>query len=122
MKPFVSKSGIADDVIFGTGVNVVTPVNIYGCRIGNDSFVGPFTEITKGVVIGERTKIQSHSFICEMVTIGNDCFIGHGVVFINDLFTEGRPARGDRSKWKPTSIGNNVSIGSNATMFLYPFS
>ena len=116
MKPFISKSGIADDVIFGTGVRVVTPVNLYGCRIGNDSFVGPFTEITKGVVIGERTKVQSHSFICEMVTIGNDCFIGHGVVFINDPFTEGRPARGDRSKWKATSIGNNVSIGSNATI------
>lgn len=104
------------NVNFGKDVTVVHPVNLYGCTIGDFSFVGPFVEIQQNVLIGEKCKIQSHSFICEMVTIGNNCFIGHGVMFINDLFKEGRPAGGDKSKWKTTTIGNNVSIGSNATI------
>jgi acetyltransferase-like isoleucine patch superfamily enzyme len=104
------------DVTFGQGVTIVKPVNIYECTIGSGSFVGPFVEIQKGVIIGERTKIQSHSFVCELVAIGDDCFVGHGVMFINDLFAEGRPAGGDSSKWKSTSIGDHVSIGSNATI------
>lgn len=104
------------NVDFGENVKVVEPSNIYGCKIGDECFVGPFVEIQKDVVIGERTKVQSHSFICELVTIGNDCFIGHGVMFINDLFAKGGPARGDKSQWKSTTIGNNVSIGSNATI------
>lgn len=103
------------DVDFGTNVKVVEPVNLYGCSIGDDSFVGPFTEIQQNVLIGKRTRIQSHSFICEGVIIGDDCFIGHGVMFINDLFKEGKPA-GDKTKWKPTHIHNHVSIGSNATI------
>jgi acetyltransferase-like isoleucine patch superfamily enzyme len=73
-------------------------------------------EIQKGVVIGKNTKVQSHSFICELVSIGDNCFIGHGVMFINDLFSDGKPAGGDKAKWKSTTIGNNVSIGSNATI------
>ena len=104
------------EVVFGTNVKLVEPVNIYGCSIGDDCFVGPFVEIQKDVFIGARTKVQSHSFICELVTIGNDCFIGHGVMFINDLFEDVGPARGDKTKWKSTQIGNNVSIGSNATI------
>jgi len=104
------------DVQFGENVKVVEPVNIYGCSIGNNCFVGPFVEIQKDVTIGNNTKVQSHTFICELVTIGNDCFIGHGVMFINDLFSGGGPARGDKSKWKSTTIGNNVSLGSNATI------
>jgi len=68
------------------------------------------------VFIGSNTKIQSHSFICELVTIGSNCFIGHGVMFVNDLFSNGSPAMGDKSKWKATKIGNNVSIGSNTTI------
>ncbi|MBS1778689.1 MAG: N-acetyltransferase [Bacteroidetes bacterium] len=104
------------DVHFGENVKVVEPVNIYGCRIDDDCFIGPFTEIQKDVVIGKRTKVQSHSFICELVCIGDDCFIGHGVMFINDLFAKGGPARGDKSLWKETHIGNHVSIGSNATI------
>lgn len=103
-------------VDFGENVKVVQPVNLYECTIGADSFIGPFTEIQKGVTIGDNTRIQSHSFICELVTIGHDCFIGHGVMFINDLFAEGKPAGGDRSLWKATAIGNYVSIGSNATI------
>lgn len=113
--PILLKSGIRD-VIFGEHVKVVEPVNMYQCRIGDDCFIGPFVEIQKNVSIGNRTKIQSHSFICELVTIGNDCFIGHGVMFINDLFSNGAPAGGDKAKWISTCIGNNVSIGSNATI------
>ncbi|MGG9972114.1 acyltransferase [Ferruginibacter sp. SUN002] len=104
------------DVQFGENVKIVEPLNMYGCSIGSNCFIGPFVEIQKDVTIGNNTKIQSHSFICELVTVGNDCFIGHGVMFINDLFSGGGPARGDKSKWKSTVIGNNVSIGSNATI------
>ncbi len=104
------------DVKFGKNVTLIEPINIYGCEIGDNSFIGPFVEIQKDVKIGKRTKVQSHSLICELVTIGDDCFIGHGVMFINDLFQSGGPAGGDSSKWLSTSIGNNVSIGSNATI------
>jgi acetyltransferase-like isoleucine patch superfamily enzyme len=104
------------NVDFGENVKIIEPVNIYNCTIGNNCFIGPFVEIQKDVLIGERTKVQSHSFICELVTIGNDCFIGHGVVFINDLFSNGGPARGNKLLWKKTKIGDNVSIGSNATI------
>lgn len=114
-EPALLESGIVD-VEFGVGVKVVQPVNLYGCRIGDGVFVGPFVEIQRSVTIGQRTKIQSHSFICELVSIGDDCFIGHGVIFINDVFSTGGPACGDRSLWRPTHVGNNVSIGSNATI------
>lgn len=114
--PVIYEAGIRSDVIFGKDVRVINPVNLYGCEVGDNSFIGPFVEIQKDVKIGARTKIQSHSFICELVTIGDDCFVGHGVMFINDLFSEGGPAEGDKSKWKSTVIGNHVSIGSNATV------
>jgi acetyltransferase-like isoleucine patch superfamily enzyme len=104
------------DVDFGANVTVVEPVNLYECTMGDDCFVGPFVEIQKGVRVGSRTRVQSHTFICELVSIGEDCFIGHGVMFINDLFSEGGPARGRLDLWKPTHIGNHVSIGSNATV------
>ena len=115
-RPVIRNVGIRQDVKFGESVTVVEPVNLYGCDIGNDSFIGPFVELQKNVKIGQRTRIQSHTFICELVTIGNDCFIGHGVMFINDLFAKGGPARGETSLWKKTRIGNFVSIGSNATI------
>lgn len=101
---------------FGENVTVVQPVNIYGCNIGDQCFIGPFVEIQKDVTIGNRTKIQSHTFICELVNIGEDCFIGHGVMFINDTFSLGGPARGNKDLWKSTFIGNHVSLGSNATI------
>lgn len=107
---------IRNDVVFGDHVTVVQPVNLYGCSIGNRSFVGPFVEIQQGVTVGNRCRIQSHSFICELVEIGDDCFIGHGVMFINDLFENGGPAGTDKTKWKKTILGNRVSIGSNATI------
>ena len=113
--PILYKSQLKD-VQFGENVKVVEPVNMYGCTIGENSFIGPFCEIQKNVTIGPNSKIQSHTFICEFVEIGAQCFIGHGVMFINDLFQEGGPAGGDQTKWKATKIGSNVSIGSNATI------
>lgn len=104
------------DVAAGSNVRVVRPVNLYGCSLGDNVFIGPFVEIQTGVKIGAGTRIQSHSFVCELVTIGSDCFIGHGVMFINDSFAIGGPARGEQSLWKPTSVADNVSIGSNATI------
>lgn len=114
-KPLIKQSEIRD-VQFGKNVTVVEPVNLYECSIGDNGFIGPFVEIQRGVIIGHNCKIQSHSFICEGVSIGDNCFIGHGVVFINDLMQNGGPARGDKSKWKKTIISSHVSIGSNATI------
>jgi acetyltransferase-like isoleucine patch superfamily enzyme len=114
-RPDLQQAGVRD-VEFGARVRLVEPCNLYGCKIGDDCFVGPFTEIQKGVHIGARTRVQSHSFICELVTIGEDCFIGHGVMFINDTFANGGPAGGNKDLWRETVIGNRVSIGSNATI------
>lgn len=114
-KPIIKKISLRD-VRFGRNVTVVEPVNLYECNIGDNSFIGPFVEIQKGVTIGKNCRIQSHAFICELVTIGDDCFISHGVMFINDLFASGGPARGDQSQWRPTFIGSRVSIGTNATI------
>lgn len=100
----------------GEGVKIVEPANVYECTLGAGCFVGPFSEIQKGVTIGARTRVQSHSFICELVSIGDDCFVGHGVMFINDVFAVGGPARGRQELWKSTHIGNRVSLGSNATI------
>lgn len=114
-EPRILTTGIRD-VRFGKGVTVVQPVNLYGCQLGDSVFVGPFVEIQKDVVIGAGTRVQSHTFICELVTVGENCAIAHGVMFINDLFRSGGPAGGDKSKWARTEIGNRVSIGSNATI------
>lgn len=113
--PRLRKAGIVD-VLFGENITVVEPVNLYGCSIGDDTFIGPFVEIQKGAAVGKRARIQSHSFLCDLVTVGDDCVIAHGVMFINDLFSTGGPARGDRQLWKSTRVGNRVSIGSNATI------
>src|SRR5579871_1206159 len=115
MNAFIKQAGIVD-VKFGENVAIVEPVNLYGCILGDNAFIGPFVEIQKNVVIGNNTRIQSHSFICEMVTIGSHCFIAHGVMFINDTFSIGKPAGGKTDLWKSTTIGDYVSIGSNATI------
>ena len=111
----LSKVGVKN-VDLGKSVKIVEPVNIYGCQIGDYVQIGPFVEIQSDVKIGPRTKIQSHSFICSLVSIGSNCFIGHGVMFINDKFTCGGPALGDKQLWKMTEIGDHVSIGSNSTI------
>lgn len=113
--PYRRNVGIRN-VTFGRDVTVIEPCNLYGCRIEDDVFIGPFVEVQNDVTIGARTRVQSHSFVCSLVDIGSDCFVGHGVVFINDAFTEAGPARGDRSLWRETSVQSSVSIGSNATI------
>lgn len=113
---FTQRSVAIVDVSLGQRVIITEPSNLYGCRLGDDVFVGPFVEIQKNTSVGDRTRVQSHSFICEFVEIGSDCFIGHGVMFINDAFATGGPARGDKSLWRSTRLGNSVSVGSNATL------
>lgn len=103
------------DVVASESVVVVMPCNLYECVLKDEVFIGPFVEIQKDVAIGARTRIQSHSFICSLVEIGEDCFIGHGVTFINDTFKEGRLTK-DSKDWQKTKIGNRVLIGSNATI------
>ena len=100
------------DVTQATGVKIIEPVNLYGCELQQDCFVGPFTEIQSDVIIGARTRVQSHSFICSNVHIGADCFVGHGVMFTNDKFRDRQLSR----DFLPTRIGNKVYIGSNSTI------
>ncbi len=113
-KPEIRYAGIVD-VEFGKDVTVIQPVNLYGCTIGDGSFVGPFVEIQRGVKIGKRCRIQSHAFICELVTIGDECFISHGAMFVNDLFATGGPAENPKL-WRSTKLGNRVSVGTNVTI------
>ena len=118
-QPTIKDTGITD-VQFGKDVTVHKPVNLYGCTIGDNSAIGPFVEIQKGAVIGRNCRIQSHSFICELVTIGDDCFIGHGVMFINDprpRATSGGRLQTD-ADWQvvPTRVERGASIGSGAVV------
>ena len=101
-----------NNVIQGNRIKIIEPVNLYGCQLKDDVFVGPFVEIQNNVTVGERTRIQSHSFICSNVTIGADCFIGHGVMFTNDKFTDRKLSK----DFLPTKLGNKVYVGSNSTI------
>ena len=94
-------------------VNIIQPVNIYGCELMDNVFIGPFVEIQKNVVIGKNSRISSHTFICEGVDIGENVFVAHGVMFINDLFDSE-----NISNWtlRKTKIENGVRIGSNSTI------
>ena len=94
---------------------VMECVNLYECRLEEDVFIGPFVEIQRGVVVGKGTRMSSHTFVCEGVTIGENCFVGHGVMFTNDTFDTLLPNKGDYTLRK-TVIGNHVRIGSNATL------
>ncbi|EKK3319942.1 N-acetyltransferase [Salmonella enterica] len=107
--------GAVRDVIYGIGVRIVKPANIYECELRDNVFVGPFVEIQKGCVIGCGSRIQSHSFICENVTMGENCFIGHNVTFANDLFRSGAPDPSS-DNWITISLGNSVIVGSGATI------
>ncbi len=113
--PLLKKVGIVD-VVCGSNVVIVEPVNLYGCALGDDTVVGPFVEIQRGAIIGRRCRIQSHAFICDLVTVGDDCFISHGAMFINDPFSIGGPAMRRRDLWRSTTLGNHVTIGTNATI------
>lgn len=100
------------NVIVGKNVTVSHYTNLYGCELQDDVFIGPFVEIQSNVKIGKGSRVSSHSFVCSNVEIGENCFIAHGVMFTNDKFTE------DRENWveRKTIIGDNVRIGSNATI------
>ena len=99
----------------GKKCTIIEPVNIYGSKFEDNVFVGPFVEIQKSTKIGKNTRIQSHAFICEKVEIGRNCFIGHGVMFINDDFKKGKITR-NFSLFKKTKIGDHVIVGSNSTI------
>ncbi|WP_049294210.1 acyltransferase [Franconibacter helveticus] len=103
------------NVTVGRDVVIYEPANLYGCELGDGVFIGPFVEIQSHTRIGRGTRVQSHTFICESVTIGERCFIGHGVMFANDMFREGKP-NPDRESWGKIVIGDEVSIGSGATI------
>jgi acetyltransferase-like isoleucine patch superfamily enzyme len=110
---------IADDVVFGENVVVQPFTNLYGCRIGDDSRIGPFVEIQSGATVGRRCKIQSHSFICEGVVIEDEVFVGHGVMFINDKYPRAANERNELkspSDWQlaGSTVGRGGSIGSGA--------
>lgn len=100
------------NVKLGQNVIIMPFVNLYGCNIDDNSFVGPFVEIQEGVTIGKNVRIESHSFICTGVIIKDNVFIGHGVMFVNDLY----PPRYDKKYWKKTVIGERSSVGNNATV------
>jgi acetyltransferase-like isoleucine patch superfamily enzyme len=119
----VKFSLISEDVKVGKNVKFFSFVNIYGCEIGDDTKIGTFVEIQKDSIIGSKCKISSHTFICSGVTIGDRCFIGHGVMFINDNYPLSVNDRGEledesdwRSRYVKTTVGNDVSIGSNVTI------
>ncbi|WP_434637419.1 acyltransferase [Klebsiella sp. I138] len=103
------------NVTCGENVVIYQPANLYDCTLGDNVFVGPFVEIQGNTRIGADSKIQSHTFICEYVTVGERCFIGHGVMFANDMFREGHPDA-NRENWARIAIGNDVSIGSGAAI------
>lgn len=112
---------ISPDVKLGENVKIYDFVNLYGCQIDDNSKIGTFVEIQKGVSIGKNCKISSHTFICEGVTIEDDVFVGHNVTFINDLFPRATTLSGKmqtEEDWKcvPTKIEKGVSIGSSATI------
>jgi acetyltransferase-like isoleucine patch superfamily enzyme len=114
---------IASDVTLGEGVSIPHPelVNLYGCVIGDGTKIGTFVEVQRGAVIGANCKVSSHSFVCDGVVIEDGVFIGHGVVFINDLFPRAVNPDGSMqtaADWKmtPTRVGRRASIGSNATI------
>ena len=112
---------LIDGVEFGRGVTVGPFTNLYGCRIGDETQIGPFVEIQRGAVVGARCKIQSHSFICDGVTIEDEVFVGHGVLFINDKHPRattpaGRLQREDDWKLLETVVERTASLGSGAVI------
>lgn len=117
----MSCRAVADDVVLGKNVKLAAFVNLYGCRVGDNTKIGTFVEIQKNAAVGSNCKIQSHTFICEGVTIEDDVFIGHGVVFINDKYPRAVAAGGvlqTEADWtvSPTVVKRGASIGSGATI------
>jgi UDP-2-acetamido-3-amino-2,3-dideoxy-glucuronate N-acetyltransferase len=112
---------LINDVEFGDGVFVHSFTNLYGCRIGDGTRIGPFVEIQRGAAIGARCKVQSHAFVCEGVSIGDEVFVGHGVLFLNDKRPQATTATGelqgpDDWELQRTSVGRGASLGSGAVV------
>jgi len=114
---------VSKDVKLGKNVRLSKFINLYGCKIGDNTKLGAFVEVQKNATIGKNCKISSHTFVCEGVTIGDNCFIGHSVTFINDNYPRAVTSEGDleteenwAGRFVKTNIGDNVSIGSNATI------
>ena len=112
---FIKKKSSIKNVKFGKNVTIIEPVNLYGCEIEDNCFIGPFVEIQENVKLGRNTRVQSHSFICSNVSIGENCFVGHGVCFINDKFKNNKLQR-NKKKYLKTKVGSDVLIGSNSTI------
>jgi len=117
----MSNRKVASSVVLGENVYLADFINLYGCRIGDNTKIGPFVEIQKNVTVGRNCKIQSHCFLCEGVSIADEVFVGHGVMFINDRYPRSATASGalqTEVDWKvvPTVIKKGASIGSNATI------
>lgn len=113
----IRDTAIIKDSYIGENTNVWEFANIYGCTIGSGCNIGSYVEIQKGVHIGNNVIVSSHSFICSLVTIEDDVFIGHGVMTINDIHPPSRRKTGSNSSWKQTLIKRGAVIGSNATLF-----
>ncbi len=107
---------IADDVTLGRDVAIFEFVNLYGCEIGDESRIGAFVEIQRDVVVGRRVRVQSHTFICSGVHIGDDVFVGHNVTFINDRHPTAEGARSGEWTLEPIVVGDGASIGSSAVI------
>ena len=112
---------LIQDVVFGDNVVVHSFTNLYGCRIGDDTRIGPFVEIQRGAVVGSRCKVQSHTFVCDGVEIGDEVFVGHGVLFINDKFPRATTARGrlqTADDWEllRTVVERGATLGSGAVI------
>ena len=122
MKPTrEARKKVAADVTLGQDVRIADFVNLYGCRIGDESRIGPFVEIQKNAVVGRRCKVSSHSFVCEGVTLEDEVFVGHGVIFVNDRFPRATTEQGELAgdgDWKceATLVKRRASIGSGATI------
>ena len=112
---FNKKKSSINNVKLGKNVTIIEPVNLYGCEIKDNCFIGPFVEIQEKVKIGKNTRIQSHTFICSNVSIGENCFVGHGVCFVNDKF-KGSKLQRNKKKFLKTKVGSGVLIGSNSTI------
>jgi UDP-2-acetamido-3-amino-2,3-dideoxy-glucuronate N-acetyltransferase len=112
---------LIDSVEFGEGVVVLSFTNLYGCRVGDETRIGPFVEIQRGAELGRRCKVQSHTFVCDAVSIGDGVFIGHGVMFVNDKYPRATTDDGELARegdWEllPIRVEDGATIGSGATV------
>lgn len=112
----IADTALVKDSNIGEGTKIWDFANVYGAEIGKMSTIGAYVEIQSGVVIGNGVTVSSHSFLCSLVTIEENVFVGHGVMTVNDLFPPSRKRTGSDAEWKKTTIKEGATIGSNATL------